>query len=171
MERLCNYCNITHPATSEYWNIVGGRYGCKVKKSQYNKVYANMEKSKERRKELGLREEIHEKNLISSRKRNRTFRGRFRTLKGNAFNRDLEVGITLEQYTTLVQGNNCTYCGGELEPAGSGIDRLDSSKGYVIDNITPCCRRCNVAKNGMSVMEFISWAKLVTERAESGVVS
>ena len=42
-----------------------------------------------------------------------------------------------------------------LEPwAHNGIDRVDSSKGYTIDNVVPCCSACNYAKHEMSVSEF-----------------
>ena len=37
----------------------------------------------------------------------------------------------------------------------NGIDRINSSKGYEIDNVVPCCKRCNVAKSDMSVNEFL----------------
>ena len=46
--------------------------------------------------------------------------------------------------------SSCTYCGGP----GYGIDRIDSTKGYIEGNVTPCCSRCNVMKNDMTVAEF-----------------
>lgn len=77
---------------------------------------------------------------------------------------------------------NCHYCG--LEPQGTcypttkkggrkskmeydhdrpskfnGIDRIDSSKGYSIDNCVTCCKHCNYAKRSMSVNEFKDWIK------------
>ena len=36
----------------------------------------------------------------------------------------------------------------------NGIDRLDNSKGYTIENSVTCCGRCNSAKNDMSLLEF-----------------
>lgn len=36
----------------------------------------------------------------------------------------------------------------------NGIDRVDSSKGYTLDNCVPCCSKCNYAKHEMSVEEF-----------------
>lgn len=29
----------------------------------------------------------------------------------------------------------------------SGIDRLDNEKGYVVDNVVPCCKECNGLKS------------------------
>lgn len=34
----------------------------------------------------------------------------------------------------------CYYCG--LEPSG-GLDRIDNSKGHEINNVRPCCEKCN----------------------------
>lgn len=39
----------------------------------------------------------------------------------------------------------------------TGLDRRDSSRGYDLDNVVPCCRACNVAKNDMTVDEFRAW--------------
>ena len=39
----------------------------------------------------------------------------------------------------------------------NGIDRIDSSKGYTVENSVPCCKYCNTAKNTMSVDEFLKW--------------
>lgn len=43
----------------------------------------------------------------------------------------------------------------------NGIDRVDSNKGYVKDNLLPCCKQCNYAKRGMAIMEFKTWIKSV----------
>lgn len=54
--------------------------------------------------------------------------------------------LTLAQFCDLI-AQPCTYCGDSTGVTGSGLDRLDSSKGYTPDNVTPCCRDCNVAKS------------------------
>jgi hypothetical protein len=45
----------------------------------------------------------------------------------------------------------------------NGIDRVDSSKGYTVENSVPCCKFCNTAKNTMSEEEFYRWVKRVYE--------
>lgn len=45
----------------------------------------------------------------------------------------------------------------------NGLDRVDSSKGYAIDNVVPCCVTCNTAKNKMTQKEFKEWIKTVYE--------
>jgi len=73
-----------------------------------------------------------------------------------------------KEFFKKITGMNCFYCG--VVPARiiptrqtngiyprNGIDRVDSSKGYVENNVVPCCKRCNVAKNDMSILEFKEW--------------
>ena len=43
----------------------------------------------------------------------------------------------------------------------NGIDRIDSSKGYTIGNVQPCCVACNRAKNDMSMDAFKRWVERV----------
>jgi len=43
----------------------------------------------------------------------------------------------------------------------NGIDRLDSSRGYILENCVPCCKVCNYAKRNMSVNDFLNWIKKV----------
>lgn len=67
---------------------------------------------------------------------------------------------------------NCIYCGrtgenkyntGEKRYKGlenllfMGIDRIDSSIGYVENNIIPCCGICNKMKMRMNQQDFYSW--------------
>lgn len=61
----------------------------------------------------------------------------------------------------------CAYCGlrGEQTAGGKqalGLDRIDSSQHYHLDNIVPCCTRCNMAKNVLSVSDFISHCAKIT---------
>lgn len=64
----------------------------------------------------------------------------------------------------------CFYCGSP--PANvnrsphacgdfvySGMDRVDTRKGYTIANVVPCCRKCNLSKNNRSQGEFIEWIR------------
>lgn len=38
-----------------------------------------------------------------------------------------------------------------------GLDRIDSTKGYTMDNLVSCCETCNRAKRHMSLAEFREW--------------
>jgi hypothetical protein len=76
--------------------------------------------------------------------------------------------ITKEQYFVLAE-SPCYYCGSQpfrkfkgaknlvrCDFVCNGMDRVDSSKGYEIENIVPCCRPCNVAKSDMTQSAFLS---------------
>lgn len=65
----------------------------------------------------------------------------------------------VQAYKLLV--GDCVYCG---KPAGwpetrNGIDRVDSSKDYTIDNCVSACFKCNAAKGAGTTEEFMDWAK------------
>lgn len=62
--------------------------------------------------------------------------------------RGIEFILTLEQYTTIIN-NECYYCSGHFGKViyGSGLDRLDNSKGYTNDNVVSCCKLCNRLKS------------------------
>jgi len=86
--------------------------------------------------------------------------------------------ISDELFISLIY-DNCFYCG--ISPSTktnptkghqlaasraddcfityNGIDRIDSSKGYVAGNVVTCCEQCNRAKLDYSVEEFKSWLK------------
>lgn len=63
--------------------------------------------------------------------------------------------ISREDYALLRQ-EPCFYCDGPLPPHGKGLDRLDESRGYEIDNVVPCCRFCNGMRHGLglSILQF-----------------
>lgn len=67
-----------------------------------------------------------------------------------SLNRAKESGkhwdIKFEDYEKLIKKNMCEYCGGELNETRVGLDRVDSSIGYTLDNVVPCCGRCNLIK-------------------------
>lgn len=80
---------------------------------------------------------------------------------------DLKFELAYEQCLRFFK-SNCFYCG--VEPCGiaksigtvsemkyNGIDRKDSSIGYLIDNCVPCCTECNYGKGVMEFDEFIEW--------------
>lgn len=72
---------------------------------------------------------------------------RYGNLKHTAKHRDLVLSISLDEYKILVI-KLCTYCGCSLElERGSALDRIDNSKGYTIDNVLPCCGKCNQIRN------------------------
>ena len=75
--------------------------------------------------------------------------------------------LTKDEFKRITS-SNCYYCG--IEPRQTnkephfngvypynGIDRVDPTKGYILENTVPCCKRCNRAKDDMTFDEFIKW--------------
>lgn len=68
-------------------------------------------------------------------------------------NRDINNKISEEMYDFIIT-QPCNYCKNTFENGCRGIDRINSSTGYIIGNITPCCYTCNVMKNVLSTELF-----------------
>jgi|SRR6267154_2538943 len=91
-----------------------------------------------------------------SKKHGRTDEGRFSNLRKSAKQRKLELTLTFDEFCGLIS-QPCFYCKGLLPEAGSGVDRINSSIGYILENCRPCCTNCNLAKSDMTEDEFRKW--------------
>jgi len=92
--------------------------------------------------------------------------------KRNSKKRGYSYELTNEQFEEITQ-KNCYYCGAKPNNIHktrrhyngdyiyNGLDRIDNSKGYTIDNIVPCCKICNFAKRNLTSQEFRNWIKKV----------
>jgi hypothetical protein len=89
--------------------------------------------------------------------------------------RGWDFHLTLPQLKSVTQ-LPCAYCGREpsnmyrvrykidgtyqrgavpnMEIRYSGLDRVDSSKGYILGNVVPCCGECNGMKSDRSLEDF-----------------
>lgn len=85
--------------------------------------------------------------------------------------RKLDFSLSLDEFGVITK-KNCFYCGIEpMQRAGdknangkyvyNGIDRVDNSIGYTLENCVPCCGKCNQAKMDMSLGEFYKWVSMV----------
>ena len=79
----------------------------------------------------------------------------FTSTKGSAKARHIPFTLTLEEYAPLAI-LPCFYCDAVLPHFGSGLDRIDSNKGYSIENVVPCCAYCNFGKNNQTREEFLA---------------
>lgn len=111
--------------------------------------------------------------LSTTRNRKSAFEYLYVQYKSRASNKKREFSISKDDFAMLTK-QNCFYCGEEpklsynpttlahKEPyIYNGLDRIDSSKGYSIENVVPCCKHCNVAKNSMTTDEFMDWIEKV----------
>lgn len=87
--------------------------------------------------------------------------------KHGAIQRGYSFELTKEELRNITS-KNCHYCGNipsqiakyhaqHGEYIYNGIDRLNNTIGYTIDNCVPCCGTCNRAKDIMSVDQFRDW--------------
>jgi len=93
-----------------------------------------------------------EKILGKSRLFNTTSKGRYEMCKKRAKKRGYEFDISLDFFAHITS-KPCHYCG--ATNVKIGIDRKDSSKGYVPDNCVPCCRECNIFKLSKNYERFV----------------
>lgn len=106
----------------------------------------------------------------------------YRAYKGGAKQRNLAFELTKEEFRALTS-SDCYYCGSSpklisygtkdrmtkegLEYAAylyNGIDRIDNTKGYLIDNVVPCCFDCNRMKTDFTLDWFFSKIKTIYEK-------
>ena len=78
------------------------------------------------------------------------YRLRFANIKSGAKKRNIYFDLTEEEMYNLLT-SPCNYCGCNNS---NGIDRIDSSKGYITENVVPCCAMCNRMKNNYSLEAF-----------------
>lgn len=91
--------------------------------------------------------------------------------KTGARSRNLCFELTRKDLKNIIE-KPCEYCGtsdsiiidnGCYSYKCNGIDRVDSSKGYTLENCVPCCTFCNRAKYIHSKDYFINMCKKVAE--------
>lgn len=86
----------------------------------------------------------------------------------NSRYRKRDFKLTKTELKNLTQ-QSCHYCGHAPRSlkkeeryngwyAYNGLDRVDNTRGYIIDNVVPCCFFCNRAKREASLNEFRDWA-------------
>lgn len=78
--------------------------------------------------------------------RNRLVELQYDVLLKSAKKRSIQVELTMEEFS-VVTSADCFYCWGSLPFAGYGLDRKDSSGGYTLENVVPCCKICNRIKS------------------------
>jgi len=79
----------------------------------------------------------------------------FSAYVSSAHKRNHSFELTKEQFEAL-RVAPCTYCrrGPRQGNLVSGLDRVDNTMGYVLENMVPACGECNVARHVLTVDEF-----------------
>lgn len=110
-----------------------------------------------------------------------------RNYRYSALRRGYEFTLTYGQFAQIVQ-SDCYFCGAKPHTQlkdymrrlktkdvsafrYNGIDRLDNTRGYVLDNCVPACDICNNAKSTLSYETFVDWVRRVYEHLEGSTTS
>jgi len=91
--------------------------------------------------------------------------------RNSAKHRSIEFQLTYEDFLNHIL-QPCNYCGIDSSITYdvsvldenrvykfNGIDRVDNTNGYILENIVPCCTICNSAKMSQSKEDFLNWAQ------------
>lgn len=78
-----------------------------------------------------------------------TDQGRFKKAIRDAKYKGKIWKLTFEEYVEILGNKKCFYCNSNLPKQGSGLDRMDNTKGYIKDNVLPCCYTCNTFKRNL----------------------
>lgn len=95
----------------------------------------------------------------------------YENYSNNSKNRGISFELDKNSFREITK-ENCYYCGSKpsyimksKHKTGTyiynGIDRVDNTLGYVLENVVPCCGICNKAKMAMSREDFLSWIEKV----------
>ena len=117
-------------------------------------------------------------NLVKENKHQVGFRNSlYRMYKRNAALRNHEFNLTQDEFESIIF-QNCYYCGAHPKEMSetaikghgntkqpplsyNGIDRIDSTIGYTVDNCVPCCQYCNYMKHTLSQDDFLTRIKKI----------
>lgn len=126
-----------------------------------------------KRKEYPIRDCGCENNLKYAKNQpgEEAFRNLFQIYKSNAKRRGLTFDLSLNQFREITK-KNCFYCKnvpsnikvsytGVGDYIYNGIDRVNNTKGYFIENCVPCCRKCNIMKFDLTLNDFKNHISLI----------
>jgi len=75
----------------------------------------------------------------------------FSNYKDRAHKKQLDFLIVYDDFDKITNGD-CYLCGKKSNKQHkNGIDRIDNTKGYSLDNIKPCCGECNYMKRDYEI--------------------
>jgi hypothetical protein len=72
----------------------------------------------------------------------------------NATKKNIVFNLSVEEFISLIT-SPCHYCGDYTEEEVIGIDRINSKKGYLSNNVVPACWPCNRMKSDYKQKFFI----------------
>lgn len=86
-------------------------------------------------------------------------RQRIYSIKQRAKRCNIKLDLTWQQIQHLIS-QPCIYCN-YLDDTLNGIDRIDSTLGYIEGNVQSCCEFCNRGKHQLSHKQFLEHIKSI----------
>lgn len=114
-------------------------------------------KCREQNKKADLFRDKTHRNIIAFESEKKPER-RFAIYKKSAQSRNLDFDLSLITYIDI-SSKPCYYCGIIQDIGFNGIDRVDSLRGYFVDNCVSCCKMCNYLKNNLLYDVFLKRVK------------
>jgi hypothetical protein len=84
---------------------------------------------------------------------------KYKAYQRGAIQRGHSWELTYPQFETLLC-QPCFYCGAHSKV---GVDRVDNTQGYTVDNSVPCCADCNMLKGTWPATFFVAKCKQIAE--------
>lgn len=88
---------------------------------------------------------------------------RYRSYLSSANQRSISFELSVPEFNAILM-HSCVYCGTTQK---IGVDRIDSSQGYNIENCQPCCTMCNMMKHKHSSEDFIKHIMKIASHLKS----
>lgn len=89
--------------------------------------------------------------------------GKFGNYRRGAKVRGYTFKLNYEQFQYLII-QDCHYCGCSPNTSFHGVDRVDNTEGYHIDNCVPCCTLCNRIKMDLPYVTFKAQVLAIASR-------
>jgi len=89
----------------------------------------------------------------------------YNAYKKRAIKKNLDFELTKDEYNLLVYNKICYIC--KQEYAECGIDRVDNSEGYTLDNVSSCCYTCNIMKKDNDIANLLFQCKVIAENSKN----
>jgi len=131
----CGNDFICSNGNNTFCGSIKDKVGCVYKRQKNRAVEFNKTYDKSEKKQSYFKQYFE--------KRKNTVSYRYNTYKTSSKAAGKTFDLTMDDFRSF-WNEPCSYCGSDIN--GIGLDRVDSSIGYILSNVIPCCSMCNYMK-------------------------